>query len=267
MRDILFEELQDIELCILRDFDSICRKHGIKYTLVYGSMLGAVRHKGFIPWDDDIDVAMRRSDYERFLLHVDELENNHKLIDLNLNLQYTSILPKIIDTDTVLRQTKHAAEKIDLGVYVDLFVFDRVPDSSVMRKIVYLRSDVLQKCWSFADVAPENPKTVLGFVRSMINKTGSSRYIARFMNWLGKKSISGKRYCCLQQGFAGYGHRSKDEIYDYEFENLADYKFEDMSAMGVSDYDRYLTSHFGDYMTPPPEEQRVSHHEFVYYHK
>ena len=136
-KEIDLSEFKQIASGILYDFDSICRKHGIVYSITYGTLLGAVRHKGYIPWDDDIDIMMTRKEYNKFLSYgIGELEKNHKLLSLETTPEYESPLPKIIDTNTILHQLNHIPESIDLGVYIDIFLLDKVPINKNIRRIL-----------------------------------------------------------------------------------------------------------------------------------
>ena len=130
------DNFKRIALDILLDFDNLCRRNGIKYSLAYGTLIGAVRHKGYIPWDDDIDVIMLRDEYEKFVKIANKLKREHTFISLDTNTLYSAPLAKIYNNTTVLKETKHR-DLIDIGVYIDVFVFDYVPEIKFERRILY----------------------------------------------------------------------------------------------------------------------------------
>ena len=135
MRELGLEEQKTILLEILADFDRVCRENGIKYSIAYGTLLGAVRHRGFIPWDDDVDVLVLREDYEKLRKILgEELEEGHRFICCEDEKRFTAPLAKIIDTRTVLRQLEHRSDRMDLGVYIDIFVLDYIPNDPEERE-------------------------------------------------------------------------------------------------------------------------------------
>ncbi len=146
MKEISLEEQKKIILNILVDFDRVCRNNNIRYTLAYGSLLGAVRHKGFIPWDDDIDIIVAREDYNRLMLILNnELTSNHEFITVKNNKGFSAPLAKIIDNTTVLIQLGKTTDSISLGAYIDVFVYDWVPADFQERKKVFKKAIFLQK--------------------------------------------------------------------------------------------------------------------------
>ena len=138
MKTINTEELKKIQVEILDYVDKFCEERNIKYSLYAGTLIGAVRHKGFIPWDDDIDIMMLRSDYERFLkeLH-EEKDSRYKILDFRYDHSYHYAFAKVIDSKTQLRE-----EVIDpydgLGIYIDIFPIDVLPDNKLKIRLVYL---------------------------------------------------------------------------------------------------------------------------------
>lgn len=248
---------------ILFDFDSICRKHNIKYSIAFGTLLGAVRHKGYIPWDDDIDIIITRDNYKKFLkVGVAELCENHKLLSIETEMEYASPLPKIIDTRTVLHQLGHIQESVELGVYIDVFVLDPTPSSKFQKKIIYKFCDIKQRIWTFAECEPHKEAVVfLNMIRKVINKFRINKPVA---HWIHRAAIRKRKtidsYSNLM--FCAYG-REKNEIDNDRLMDVVDYEFENHKVMGIRDFDWYLKRIYGNYMKLPPIEKQVTLHEYT----
>ena len=137
MKKIGIEDLKKIELELLIDFDKICKAHNLRYFLIGGTLLGAVRHKGFIPWDDDIDVGMPRSDYEILMKNaVDWLPKHISLRNWKNTKDYVYQFSKIENNKTILIENKYEHLKSRKGgVYIDVFPFDRMLNKTIFRFI------------------------------------------------------------------------------------------------------------------------------------
>ena len=121
---------KELELGVLKFIRDVSEKNGLRYYLTYGTLLGAVRHKGFIPWDDDIDIFMPYEDYLRFIqIENEKPDSRYRLVCRETNNKYTSALAKVIDTKTVLYQNYGFIENVELGLYVDIFVLNGVGDN------------------------------------------------------------------------------------------------------------------------------------------
>ena len=144
--DIDLRLIQEIELDILLEFDRICKKHGLKYQLYSGTLIGAVRHEGFIPWDDDIDVAMPRADYDKFIELKDELADDYFFQSYETDPQYINRFGKIRKNGTVFMEK--LVQELDMhhGIYIDVFPFDNIKPHSFSGK---LQLFILRKLDSF----------------------------------------------------------------------------------------------------------------------
>ncbi|MEG2626285.1 MAG: LicD family protein, partial [Christensenella sp.] len=140
MKKLSIDEMKQIELELMSELDRVCRENNLSYVLAYGSCLGAVRHKGFIPWDDDMDVAMPRADYERLIDSFDQLKSkpHYELVSYRNN---KAIYPfvKLIDTTTHVLEN-FADKRFSTGVWVDIFPLDKVDpsDGALFRRNKYL---------------------------------------------------------------------------------------------------------------------------------
>ncbi len=246
------EELREIQMRILDYVDAFCRVNDIKYTLSGGSLLGAVRHGGFIPWDDDIDIQMLRADYDRFT----KLWNKHndhqcyELINIESNNSIGYPFGKIHNVQTVT----YVGRFRRTGVFIDIFPLDQVTSENDFRE----RRQTIKKLYN-------RRKYVFAYLKrvpfSIIARYSLNRIAVR-INEVAKR-MNGDRGAFVFEMTSGL--LCKRPIPLPVFESFVDLKFENRSYMAVKDFDTYLSCTFGDYMTLPPVEKRVSHHAFSAY--
>lgn len=255
-------QFKQIALDILIDFDKICRLNDIKYSLAYGTLIGAVRHKGYIPWDDDIDVIMIREEYEKFLKVKDNLKKEHTFISVETNSLYSASLAKIYNNKTVLKETLHR-DLCDIGVYIDVFVFDYVPENIVKRKFVYYKSLFCRKVWAFSTYFP---KTNLVFEKILRNESAKLQLGRKANIWLNKQLKKQKKsnlVCAML-----FVYKWDWETFNVrEFLKLSEIEFEKHKFLCFENYDMFLKRWYGDYMKLPPENERVIGHSYNVYYK
>ena len=144
-----FTEIQKTANSILVFLKEICDSHSIKFYLAYGTVLGAVRHHGFIPWDDDIDVYFTRQEYNKLLNVMQKTESPYKIMSVITDDVYCHPLTKLVDTRT--QMDWHIVRvKPNYGVWIDLYILDNVPDNNLLLRIFQLRMNFLQKCYEHA---------------------------------------------------------------------------------------------------------------------
>ena len=271
-RRISSNEIKPILLDALYAFHSICEENALRYSIAFGTMLGAVRHQGFIPWDDDIDVFMPRLDYEKLLkyLNRDKKYPRYKVVSTETTKGYASVLPKFIDTQTVLIQNTEARLKnrsYELGLYLDIFVLDEIPEDSSKCNKLFKRYNQYEKIWSFFYFVPSgrHPR-VIEWIRHIANKSNFAPIIARYIDNCAKNEGCGdnKLYANLLQSG---GKRAKHVVSDYEFDHMITLNFERQKVFCLSEYDKFLTNWYGDYMKLPPKSQQVSNHTYTVYWK
>ncbi len=251
-------QLQLIELELLLEVDRICKKCGIQYNIIAGTMLGAVRHGGFIPWDDDADVALLRPEYERFREACrTELDTGRFYFqDHTVAPGYRWGYGKLRRKDTLFLREHQEHMPYEQGVFIDIFPLDAVPDSHAGRMFVNAKCFCIRKLlWSrvgkiadakkgkrqiyaLLDRIPENQ--VLKMLNGMINRAAQ-----RDTEWV--------RILMFPTPNREYGYLKK------WYTGQKNVMFEGCSFPGVADADGYLRFKFGDYMTPPPENQRKTH--------
>ena len=253
-------------LNILKVFDEYCRNHDIKYILAFGTLLGAVRHKGFIPWDDDIDVVLLPEEYQKLTACTKDdpfLDGDKKRYRLFLpgNENYCYSFGKVIDTKYVVRE-KNISDRYNIGLFIDIFRADYWPENSFtefcqlkkgqfLRRIneICLRGNIEGTKYLILD-------KLLKPVDLIFRCIGiTSEKICVKMDQI---AVNNKP--CNYAGVISEGTGSRDEKKDIVFyTETAPIQFEDCMFPAPADYDRYLTSQYGDYMKMPAPEDRVGH--------
>lgn len=265
MKEIGIEELKKLQLEILIKIRDFCDSKGIMYYLAYGTLLGAVRHKGYIPWDDDIDIMMPRADYNRFLQEFNGFYNELEVRAPELDLSYYAPYANVMDTRTLLFEPslKHK----NVGVKVDIFPIDNVPDNEDLYKNICNKSAVLNRIRS-VKVANLNYyrgiRWLKVFVKKLIFLFKSFRHVQEELIKLGNMHNNFPGYFVDCIVFITIKNRrfSRDCINGYEMVDFENEKFK-----APKDYDKCLKALFGDYMQLPSEEKRVAHHNFHAYWK
>ena len=263
MKTIELEELRTIQMGILDVVHDFCIKNGIRYSLACGSMLGAVRHKGYIPWDDDIDIYVPRSDYERLVRIFPEEVGGVKLVSLEREPLWDRAFAKAYDCRTVLSQ--HRKSAMTIGVNVDVFPIDSVPDSDKewLRYNRLRRTLIKVHMSKYSRIRKENPllKNVDLVIRKAILLPFSSRRLAcrvsRFAQRYNGKEGCGRSFECV------LGMKQKRPFPSSLMDDLVSVPFEDRRYMAMRDSDAYLSNGFGDYMQLPPKEQQVLPHNIT----
>lgn len=247
-------EIRKIELDILNDVASFCERNGLKYTLFYGTLLGAVRHKGFIPWDDDIDIAMPRRDYEIFLRTFSS--EKYVSIDCISNQGYIYPFAKVYDPSFMIKE--NARFDCNIGIYVDIFPIDFIDKGKMptfQKKIWNLR-----KTWSRA-IDPKNETS-----NSPIRRLFSLIYNRQRTNLLAAKMEKLAKQYSSNTGFAISYLDCRKDCYTSFGEGLFDSQkmiFESHMFCCPKDCNAVLHKLYGNYMELPPMEKRVFTHNFV----
>lgn len=264
MKYLSIDEIKSLQLDILKKFADYCDKHNLEYFLVFGTLIGAVRHKGFIPWDDDIDVAMPRADYERLFQLV-----NEEPIAPNLKLQCsrtdkTSNVPylKIVDTRTNGRE-EWLREEITCGVFIDVFVVDYLPVNPKEKKIQQKKMKRLDRKLTFSSrrfIPCKNPlkllkRSLLYLLYHHIDYNDIANKIDQLATAYQTESPHTAKL--VQTAFCSCTYNanllSGTILMDFE-----QYQFK-----CPLHYHEYLTDRYGDYMALPPESERVYKHQFT----
>ena len=263
MKKLTLSEIKQTELEILLVLDRICRENGLTYSMCAGTLLGAVRHQGFIPWDDDIDVCMPRPDYEKLI----ELNRGGKLLPRYLKLccfeegTLDSPYMKIMDRRTRIREENYTQRDVK-SLWIDIFPVDGLPDSMAETKRLYREAQLLCKLSVATVVHAGYGKTLLKRILKPLIVTPVARLIGRrrigerLVQLAAKHPYEESTYCgMVTWAWDGPNQRVRRE----DLENTVDLLFEGHPICAMSAWDEHLRGVFGDYMQLPPEEDRITH--------
>lgn len=251
------KEEQKVMLLILKEFDRICRKNNLSYWLCSGTLLGAVRHSGFIPWDDDIDVSMERKDFEIFkkialkdlredmVLDSHNLDEMIKYMPLKIRYKYSEYIEKWDD--------KEDEQK---GIYIDVFPFDRFSMNNKVRLLEMFPKFIYKSKTSRIWKEQKGMKYYIkSFIIKILNKLPSSYVIEKNKKYLEKSKKIEKNYIL---GF-GYGLTWTNTFLKEKIFPLKELDFEGIKFKVPFDFDSYLRELYGDYMKIPEESKRHTH--------
>jgi lipopolysaccharide cholinephosphotransferase len=254
---VMLRQLQLTELEIFREIKRICDLSSVRYYMLGGSVLGAVRHKGFIPWDDDIDVAMPRPDYERFAsICATQLDGRFWWQSYRTEDRYPLVFGKLLHCGTELLQQPTQHLPIRHSVYVDVFPLDGIPQSRLTR---LGHKHVLKFCEMriSADVRRRGYKRLAASLTRVIPRG----LAIKLFETLARRFDYDLSHAVVNHG--GTWGYEREAVPKEWFGDGEDLEFEGMSVRCPTKWDAYLTQVYGDYMTPPPEEQRRGYHELT----
>lgn len=256
MKEITFEEGKKLMLDELISVADFCEKYGIKYSLGYGTLIGAIRHKGFIPWDDDIDIIMPRDDYERF---VKTYKNErYAVVDESRMVNHSHI--RVSDQKTVLKQKAWAARYYKEGLWIDVFPIDKVPDSQ--------KGYAIFRRWLWFLFEVQLTGEVLR--KGILNKCLHA-ICKPFSGYCGKKALQEmKRYHDKDTGSVanmGVWYLYWPKFPASYMNEYVEVEFEGHKFKAIKEYDSFLRGIYGDYMQFPPKDKQVAHHYYTAYWK
>ena len=274
MEEISLNEAKLIQIEILKHFDSFCRNHNLNYSLGDGTLIGAVRHKGYIPWDDDIDVMMLRSEFDKFV-KLYESEGNGKYRLTSKQYGHIHMLQtRLCDTETQCEFLNYYfKDNVNHGLFIDIIPIDHYPDSKVDQ--IKLLSEIRR----YGLIAYLNNFSLNHLLTdfskkcSLIKRLGLIliKILPTSMNFWREKAI--KKMCqynnveTKQLAEMEWWHHQPWVFPRKTFDSYIDLEFEGNMFMAIKDYDTFLTAQYGDYMKLPPEDKRQLHHTFKAYRK
>lgn len=267
MRKIELEELKQIQLQILDEVVDFCTKHQIKYFLMAGTLLGAVRHQGYIPWDDDIDIGMLREDYERFLELYSKEQGNYYLYNMNTSKSCSLFFTKLCLKNT-LEVDKNLVHQEKNGLGIDIFPIDDVKSKNYitfankLKTIIRMRNAKAIKLKEFFKKSWINGMVVF-FVKCILFFVSYDRLYFFAMKEIYKEKKNTNNIFVRGNVIWGYGAKElvNYSIFDEEIEIL----FEGKMYTCPKRYDEWLRSIYGNYMELPPIEKRIAHNREVYF--
>lgn len=254
----MLRRLQLIQLEMLVEVDCICRKCGIQYNIIAGTLLGAVRHQGYIPWDDDADIALLRPEYERFRRACKkELDHSRFYFQDHRNTPgYRWGYGKLRRKETLFLREHQEHMPYAQGVFIDIFPLDGVPDNYFLRSVKNLECFCVRKIlWSkVGKLAEQNFwKRQVYKLLDKIPEKAIFRYYHGMIRCSNRKNTRMVRILTYPTPNQEYGY------FRCWYKNSADIMFEGKVFRGIKEYDSYLTFKFGSYMELPPEEKRKVH--------
>ena len=267
------EQLRQLQLCeldILTKCSEICEKYGLKYFLMFGTLIGAVRHKGFIPWDDDIDIAMPRMDYEKFVKIADrELPHNYKVLHFSKRWDVPNKILRVENTNTTMipfDKNGNLVEKLKHGIQIDIFPIDGFPSEEKKQKKLFFQVRLYMKIDTYfrqtCSKSYSMPHNIIILLCKLISIfMGRCFWIKKYNSVL--KSFSLNESSCVSN--AGWGF-DPYRIYDANFFNdSVELEFEGRNFKCPKNWEKILKIEYGDFMVLPPKEKRTPLHSNYLY--
>lgn len=260
--------VHEINLLLLKEVDRICKKHNISYRLEAGTLLGAIRHKGFIPWDDDCDVAFLRDEYEKFLKVIE----NEKLSDgmvfvraKNNKKHFHDFVDRLFYTKEIYREGEEFNNRFE-GMYrylwLDFFVLDNIPDNNNLvimnQKIIYALASHFREGKKF-----KTTKNIFNNIAMFV--VGLFGIFTNLSNIYEMQEKLSKKYANLNDNKLVYCSNYPPIYLDYKMnkedeKDIIEVDFEDTKLPVLKEYDKILKYYYGDYMKYPPKEKQVPEH-------
>ena len=262
-RKLDIDEIKEVELGVMDYIHNICREKGINYSLAYGSLLGAVRHRGFIPWDDDLDIALKRDQYDQLYQAILEDNNSiYKVVSWENDSRYPYPFYRVYDSRTVY-ENNYIQNDIELGICVDVFPFDDYKD--VNKEITKL--DMYRRLSVYTLYGIRNKeagiKNIVRYLMLVAFRLTRVKTWNKKLNDCSKESVNSEYIDYLMES-----KKYSTKIDAKALDEVVECKFEDRVYNIPKDYDHILTTIYGsDYMDIPPIEKRIQHDDFVAYIK
>lgn len=268
MKELTLKELQGFSLNILKDIHRFCEKENVRYTLAYGTLIGAIRHQGFIPWDNDIDICMPRPDYERFIKTYKSYKFQLAFFGKECKHDCLIAYARVFDNSETTSRNAHWIAK-PAGVWVDIFPLDGVPNDLNDFRILYSN---LHKEWE--QIIPRKIQFErISHCTGLKNKIKLLHKKVKYLNGFGGHWMQ-KKYNekIVQIPFQNADFWSQLAVMDNGpvehfpvsiFNERILLQFEDAQFYAIKDYDTVLRAVYGDYMQLPPENDRTPHQSFI----
>lgn len=266
-KEINLEEQRNIQMELLNEFKNLCDNNNLMYFLGGGTLLGAIRHKGYIPWDDDKDLMMPRRDYENLLkIFNQNCKDNHKLLTYINTKDYYYSFAKVVDTNTTLLEGNLRPIK-NLGIYIDIFPIDFLPNDEKEIEKIFKKYSLLYKAistYKYSDISKVTTNKIKLFAKEIVlcflKIFNLVPKILKTLDQMAIKYQDTSKVACISGKYAEKEIMPRSFIENYE---LADFEGEKYKI--PKGYDEYLTKHYGNYMELPPEEKRITEHNNLAY--
>lgn len=260
MKEVI-EEIHKEDLELVKFFIEICNKNNLKYYIIGGTLLGAIRHRGFIPWDDDMDLAMPREDYEQFLQIMNENKGKYKIFNYKKDKEYKYYISRLCNTDFEIEEITGNITNL----FIDIFPIDGMPNNSILRKIHAIRIlyHRVKLSFYYNDTIDKTRKRK--FYEKILIKLATTIPFKKIINPLKEKNKIDKllnKYSFYNKKYAGTimgAYRTREIVPTVFFGKPTAYEFEDIQLYGPEMYDEYLTHMYGKYMKLPKKEEQKIH--------
>lgn len=255
--------LQEKEFELLKILDSVCKKLDIPYFLVCGSALGAVKYGGFIPWDDDIDVGMLRSDYEHFKKSTSELlPEGIFLQNADTDPAFPQIYSKLRNSRTTYIESSARHLPINHGIFIDIFPLDGYPSNHATKKWFEWKKRIYANMLLSAyDIPRTGLSKFTWWIWSILRVPQHTQTVVRhFENHIRRYSIDESKFICNHGNWQG----KLEYAPAHQYGRGKQVSFEGMSALIPEDFDAYLTQKYGNWRQDIPTEQQTGHHTYEY---
>ena len=269
MEELNIREIQEESLKILMFVDKLCNELNLNYCVMYGTLIGAIRHNGFIPWDDDIDIAMNRKDYlklqEYFVQHKNELKP-YEFFSKDTREKYPYMIARVCNTDFI--QKSEIEGDYGMGTFIDIYPFDGAGNGK--SKYPFLKSQFYSSMYYMKSRTHFIPSEIkyLNFIKRImfvLSHLYSYKFLRRKLESLSNLYDYDKsKYVAQMESFS----EGSGNIYlKTDLENTCYHVFEGFKVKIPKNYDAMLRQLYGDYMRLPPEEKRIGHHFYKIYRK
>ena len=266
----ILEAVHGVQKELLKKLDQVCREQGLRYAAIHGTLLGAVRHQGFIPWDDDVDIAMPRQDYDRLLELAPQLFSEPYFLQTPENTEniFYGGYAKLRRSGTAAIEPQHRGRNCHQGIWIDILPLDYCPQDEgkldgLQRRISFWQRLLMAKLYKPGHGMPEdiNPK-VLSFYY-LLARCLRRRWIRRRLEQLFKSCGQSGKLAILA---CYYGEMSNKNVYPAAlFDSLTEVPFEGFQIPVPQNYDEILSERYGsNYMEWPAKEKRVSHNDIIF---
>lgn len=266
MVKLTHRQIQLAGLNILIQFDQLCKRHNLQYVLAYGTLLGAVRHKGFIPWDDDIDVCMTRPDYNRLIDECKSINNGRYQLRSfklgNLNAPFSEYVDTLLHGESEFSKSNRYTE---WGI--DIFPIDGLSSDDSINRIIYKKEAVYRKLINIAESKNKGTtflkKMMKKIIRPVCQIYGVDKLVKKIDSLANQFDFDNSNYV----GVIAWGEGPQEKISKQKIINTTLLEFEGSQFPAPIGWHEYLTNIYGDYMELPPVNQRINHATIVYRNK
>ena len=265
--DLTLKKVHEIQLEMALEVKRICEKHNIKYSIIAGTLLGAIRHNGFIPWDDDLDIGMLRSEYEKFIeVCKYELKDDYFLQTWEFDSGFPLPIAKIRKNGTRFVEKNSSEASSHNGIFIDIFPFDNIPQrrieqifqncsTYILMRMLLVRMNY--KVWKDNEFTKKMLYRALKILSLPLSIEKIKSILHKLMIAYNEQPLQK----VVNIGGA-YGY-NKETIKKEWLEELKEINFEGENLLAPVDSEGYLTYFYGDYMTPPPENARYNRHNII----